>query len=89
MVVTRHRHTDVGVEFFFDTRVEAEAFVRTVERLGLCQPNREPKLPLVVQCANPWVVTDQWGTIMGTLDLVYLANREYEQGERHKREFDL
>lgn len=66
------------------------ARLERIERhLHLTPFGREPELPLVVQCSNPWVIIDQRGVVMGTLDLVYLANREYEQGERHKQGFDL
>lgn len=43
IVPLRRKNTDEGVLFYFDTQVERDAFVRTVDALG--EPIRDPDGP--------------------------------------------
>lgn len=92
----RSRNTEQGVEFFIGTEAERKAFLNFAERLdrveralGLYATRKDPVLPLVVRSTNPVQIIDQLGVVMGTLDLVWLINRDYEQRERNSRDFDL
>lgn len=60
--------------------VELARLAVRVRRLEQLYEHAEPVMPLVVKPGNPWIVEDQCGRVMGTLDLVWLANRPYEQG---------